>query len=134
MRQPASFLDCCKHPSTTAVRVLDESTHDLDSLLRCNTCATFWFYRYHENIDWDGNGDVHLSWWVKLTDAEAIQLRDAPEPHRDDLSFLTARDRWADWDGTVYHVGPVPAEHAHIAWYPPRTGDGSAVIVLPTRQ
>jgi hypothetical protein len=45
MQDPATYLDCCTRPDTTAVRTLDERNHDLDALLQCRSCATFWFYR-----------------------------------------------------------------------------------------
>ena len=125
MRNPADYLDCCPRPDTAAVRTLSQGNHDLDALLQCRSCATFWFYRYHEDIDWYGHGDVQLSWSVRLTDTEALLLRATPDHTREDLSFLIDRPRWLDCDDVVYRVDPPPPEHADLAWYPPPAGSAS---------
>jgi hypothetical protein len=103
-----SCIDCCRRPKLRWVRTLDESTHELESVLRCGRCRTFWFYRFHEHVDWSGGGDDLTSWYTQLTVAEGERLRDTTDPSGEDISFVRNRPSWM-WDAHgVRRVGGAP--------------------------
>ena len=90
------YIDCCPRPRLHDVRILYESSHDLESLRHCTSCGTYWFYRFHEYVNWYGGEDDLTSWFTPLTKEEGERLLDAAEPGREDLSFLATRASWID--------------------------------------
>lgn len=90
------YLDCCRSPELRALRTLYESAHDAESLQQCASCGTFWFYRFHEHVNWSTGVDDLTSWFTALTLDEGERLRDATDCDGVDLSFLTARSSWLD--------------------------------------
>ena len=90
------FLDCCAEPRPEASRLLYESTHDQEALLRCASCSAWWFYRFNERVDWLAGDDDLTSWWSRLSDDEATSLVGAPLRADIDLSFLRERPSWLD--------------------------------------
>src|SRR5215813_4969692 len=90
------YIDCCQRPELHALRTLYESVHDAESLQHCASCGTYWFYRFHEHVDWSTGVDDLTSWYTALTVDEGARLRDADDRDGEDLSFLTARSSWMD--------------------------------------
>ena len=90
-----TFLDCCDAPSLDTIRVLYESHHDLEALQICTACTTYWFYRFHEHVDWhDGNDDL-TSWYTRLSTEEGAHLTHADRTAVD-LAYLRRRPSWMD--------------------------------------
>jgi hypothetical protein len=91
-----NYIDCCSRPRLHGLRTLYESSHDLESLRQCTSCGGYWFYRFHEYVNWhDGEDDV-TSWFTPLTKEEGERLIHAAERAREDLSFLATRASWID--------------------------------------
>ena len=90
------YLDCCAHPELVVSRALYESAHDAESLQRCDSCGTYWFYRFHEYVNWSTGEDDLTSWFTALTEDEGERLRDTTDPDGEDLSFLATRASWRD--------------------------------------
>jgi hypothetical protein len=101
------YIDCCARPKLDWVRTLHESNHDLESLLQCGSCRTFWFYRFNEYVSWSGDDDL-TSWYTQLTTAEGERLRDTTDPSGEDVSFLRARPSWMDDAQGVRRVDGAP--------------------------
>lgn len=101
-----SFLDCCHDPQLQALRVLYESTHDLESLQRCTGCGAFWFYRFHEWVNYCGGDDDLTSWYTQLTDDDGRRL--LRQGDRPDLSFLAGCPSWMDDRDGVRRVAGAP--------------------------
>ncbi|GAB3879153.1 hypothetical protein ACFQ1S_17865 [Kibdelosporangium lantanae] len=102
------FIDCCARPELEGVRTLYESTHDLESVLRCTRCETFWFYRFNEYVDYAGGDDDLTSWYTQLTTAEGERLRDTTNPSGEDTSFLRNRPAWMHDARGTQRVGDSP--------------------------
>lgn len=103
-----SYIDCCTKPELHRVRTLYKSNHDLESLLRCTTCQTFWFYRFHEHVDWSSGDDDLTSWYSRLTTTEGERLRDTTDPSGEDISFLRTRPSWMDDAQGIQQVDGAP--------------------------
>jgi hypothetical protein len=99
------FLDCCAHPDPVALRLLHESSHDLESLQRCAACGGYWFYRFHEWTDWASGTDELTSWWTPLTPDEGERLAGEGDH---DLGFLRGRGSWMSDDAGVRKVDGAP--------------------------
>lgn len=82
-------LDCCGSPRTTRVKTIYSSAHDAEALLQCESCGRYWFYRFHEFVDFSGGDDDITDWYSPLTDEEAAAIISAAE--RPNLAFLTTR-------------------------------------------
>jgi hypothetical protein len=94
-------IDCCGHPDLNALRTLYESRHDMESLVQCASCGTYWFYRFHERVDL-------TSWFTPLTEDEGERLRQTTDRDSEDLSFLTTRASWMDDEDGVRSVDGAP--------------------------
>lgn len=103
-----TYLDCCERPELSVLRLLYQSTHDLESLKRCDSCGTYWFYRFHEWTNWATGDDDLTAWHAPLTDDEGARLRDAPDRESMDLSFLEARRSWMSDDEGARRVSGTP--------------------------
>ncbi|MCP3798690.1 hypothetical protein NLX83_05400 [Allokutzneria sp. A3M-2-11 16] len=103
-----SHLDCCQAPALERLRVLDESTHDLEAVMRCTACGSYWFYRFLEYVNWAGGDDDLTSWFAPLTEAEGTNLLEAADRSAMDLSFLTTRASWMDDNEGVRRVPGLP--------------------------
>jgi hypothetical protein len=108
MTPPSRFLDCCDAPELTRLRVLYESTHDAESLQQCESCGRFWFYRFHEYVNWSGGNDDLTSWYSQLTPEEGERLRDTTDPGQVDLSVPLTRPSWMDDAAGVRRVDHAP--------------------------
>lgn len=102
MRTP-SVLDCCGQAELGHVRAVYESVHDLEALLKCESCGTFWFYRFSERVNWDGGPDDQTSWYSPLTDDEAQSVL-----AQGNLVFLLSRPSWMDDNGDLRRVAGAP--------------------------
>jgi hypothetical protein len=107
MKTP-DYLDCCRTPELRGLRSLYESAHDAESLEQCASCGTYWFYRFHEYINWSGGEDDLTSWYTALTTDEGERLRDTTDRDAEDLSFLTTRPSWLDDNDGVRRVNGAP--------------------------
>ncbi|GAA3830262.1 hypothetical protein [Streptomyces chiangmaiensis] len=102
------FIDCCRHPALRVVRTLYESSHDMESLQQCASCGAYWFYRFHEHVNWSTGEDDLTSWFTALTGEEGARLRDMTDRDSEDLSFLATRSSWMDDDDGVQRVEGAP--------------------------
>lgn len=107
MKKP-NYLDCCARPSLQSLRIVYESSHDLESLSQCTSCEGYWFYRFHEYVNWHGGEDDMTSWFTALTKEEGERLFHAAEPRREDLSYLATRASWIDDTDGVRQVRGAP--------------------------
>lgn len=103
-----SYLDCCAAPQVHTLRTLYESTHDLEALQQCTRCGTYWFYRFHEWVNWSGGEDDLTSWFTPLTAEEGRRLENTDTPNRIDLAFLADRGSWMDDRDGVRRVDHAP--------------------------
>jgi hypothetical protein len=90
------YLDCCQRPELRVSRVLYQSTHDAESLHQCAACGTYWFYRFHEYVNWSTGEDDLTSWYTPLSVDEGERLRNTTDRDGEDLSFLASRPSWLD--------------------------------------
>ncbi|NUS74173.1 MAG: hypothetical protein HOQ05_12305 [Corynebacteriales bacterium] len=102
------YINCCDNAKLDRVRTLYQSNHDVEALLRCATCASFWFYRFHEYTNWSGGDDDLTRWHSPLTAIEGERLRDTNDPTKEDLSFLRERPSWMGDDRGVRWVNGAP--------------------------
>jgi hypothetical protein len=102
------YIDCCRQPELRGLRVLYESSHDVESLSQCASCETYWFYRFHEYVNWSGGDDELTSWFTPLTEDEGGLLRHATDRGNVDLSFLKTRPSWMDDKDGVRRVNGEP--------------------------
>jgi hypothetical protein len=103
-----TYLDCCDRPDLNGLRVLYQSSHDMESLGRCASCGTYWFYRFHEYVTWSAGGDEVTSWFTRLTEDEGERLRRTTDRDAEDLSYLTTRASWIDDANGVERVTGAP--------------------------
>lgn len=82
-------LDCCPEPDLEIVREITREYHDAEALERCKRCGTHWFWRFHERVDFSGDGDDFTDAWVRLSEDLASGLREAAG--RPDLAVLRGR-------------------------------------------
>lgn len=102
------FLDCCSSAELETVKILLESSHADEIVRRCSACATFWFYRFHEHVDFSGGDDEITIWYTQLTQEEAQRILGATG--RPDLSFLTGKPSFVKDDQGVRRVGGQPTQ------------------------
>ena len=81
--------NCCANSDLATIRVLYEESHDFEAHKRCKSCGAYWFYRFHELVNFGGGQDDITTWLSPLTDDEAHIILNSPE--RPDLSFLQTR-------------------------------------------
>jgi hypothetical protein len=102
------YIDCCRRPELRVQRTLYEAIHDLEALHRCASCGTYWFYRFHEYVDWAAGDDDLTSWFTALTGEEGERLRNMTDHDAEDLSFLATRSSWRDDKDGVERVDGAP--------------------------
>ncbi|GAA3999391.1 hypothetical protein GCM10022247_19590 [Allokutzneria multivorans] len=101
-------LDCCKAPALERLRVFEQSTHDLEAVMRCTACGSHWFYVFHEYTNWATGDDDLTSFFAPLTEAEGTRLLAATDRAAADLAFLGTRASWMDDNGKVSRVKGLP--------------------------
>lgn len=84
-----AYLDCCHTPRLETVRSISDSSHDSEELMQCRTCGAYWFYRFHEHVDFSGGDDAITAWYSPVTQEEATQIMQSDQ--RPDLTFLQHR-------------------------------------------
>lgn len=86
-----SHLGCCNSPALETVKALYEKSHDSEELRRCTRCGASWFWRLHEDVNFnDDDGDQVTVWYTRLTEEEGQRIWKATE--RPDLAFLSDRE------------------------------------------
>lgn len=83
----AAYLDCCDRPQVVTIKSLYLESHDSEALCQCQTCEAYWFWRFHEVINWSGGNDDWTVWYSWLTPAQGKLIVDAQE--RPDWGFLS---------------------------------------------
>jgi len=106
MAHKADYLDCCPQPGVVTVKQLYDSYHDMEALCQCQRCSAYWFYRFHEYVDFVGGNDDITVWYTRLTPEEGKQILDAEE--RPDLAFLSGKPSFMESDGQVQRVQGQP--------------------------
>ena len=55
-------VDCCIRPTLQTVKVLHESSHEDEAVVRCAACGAHWFWRLYEHVDFsEGNDEINCS-------------------------------------------------------------------------
>jgi hypothetical protein len=85
---PEEFLDCCDSAKLEDRLTLVDTTHESEVLRQCTGCGSWWFYRFHEYVSFDGPDDI-TQWYSVLTQGDAASIMRAEG--RPDLSFLAER-------------------------------------------
>ena len=81
-------MDCCDSHELIVERIIYHESHDSEEICRCKNCSQYWFYRFHEHINFDD--DEITRWFTKLEDGEAdILLKSKTRP---DISYLALRE------------------------------------------
>jgi hypothetical protein len=86
----ARGIDCCAVPSLAVVRVLYEKSHDDEQLQRCDHCQQWWFWRFHEWMNFNDGPDEMFEWYTRITADEAAAILGAVGSPN--LSFLADRE------------------------------------------
>lgn len=102
----ADFLDCCSSPSVVTIKTVYDSYHDLEALCQCQSCEAFWFFRFHEYVNFDGGDDDLTVWYSLLTPEQGQLILQAAE--RPDLDFLARRPSFVKDDQGVRRVEGQP--------------------------
>ena len=83
----APYLDCCEHPQVTSIKRIYQETHDSEALCQCQNCGAYWFWRFHELVNFSGGDDDWTVWFSRLTPEQGKLILEAQE--RPDLPFLS---------------------------------------------
>ena len=102
----AKYLDCCATPTVVTIKQVYEASHDSEALCQCQNCGAYWFWRFHEYINFSGGDDDLTVWYSLLTPEQGRLILDSPE--RPDLSFLSERPSFVKGDGGVQRVTGQP--------------------------
>ncbi len=100
-----NFLDCCENPILVEIKSIYESTHDRETLCKCKTCGSYWFYRFHEFVTFDRPDEV-TCWYSRLTPDDVDLILNSKK--RPDLSFLSDRPTFMEDDEGVKRVTGQP--------------------------
>src|SRR5262245_32510937 len=101
------YLDCCKEPALVNVKSVYESSHDSESLLQCQHCGAFWFFRFHEYISFVSDDDQTV-WYSPLSPEEGKCILESQD--RPDLSFLSERPSFMEDRQGVKRVHGQPTD------------------------
>jgi hypothetical protein len=83
----APFLDCCASPQVASIKLVYQECHDMEALCQCRNCEAYWFWRFHEYVDFSGGDDDLTVWYSRLTSEQGKLILEATE--RPDLPFLS---------------------------------------------
>lgn len=83
----APFLDCCAGRQVASIRLLYQGNHDCEALCQCQTCGAYWFYRFHEYVNFAGGDDDQTVWYSRLTPEQGKLILESPE--RPEMPFLS---------------------------------------------
>ncbi len=100
------YLDCCAMPTVVTIKQVYEATHDCEALCQCQNCGTYWFYRFHEYVNFSGGDDDLTVWYSLLTPEQGRLILDSAD--RPDLSFLSERPSFMKDDSGVQRVHGQP--------------------------
>jgi len=62
------------------VKVCEDDSHLMRSLLRCRRCGQLYFHEFYEIVDWEQGNDAQYSSWIPLEDAQSADHLNALAP------------------------------------------------------
>jgi len=93
------YLDCCAMPNTVTIKTMYDESHNTECLCRCQNCGAYWFWRWHETINFSGGDDDLTVWYSRLTPEQGRLILEAKE--RPELKFLSDAPTFIENRGVV---------------------------------